>query len=56
VRSTRDISCEAIALSRASERAAMSELERARMVVQNAGVPMWDLRPRSRAEAMRTQP
>jgi len=46
------LACEVIAVPRAGELAAISERDRAQMVMQLAGVPFWDWRPRVR-EALR---
>ncbi len=54
-RVTRDRVCEVIALPQPGELAAMSERDRAQMVMQAAGVGYWDWRPRQH-EAMRTPP
>ncbi len=53
---TREQVCEAIALPRAGERAALSETDRARVLLRALGLSIWELRSRPRADAMRTPP
>ncbi len=53
---TREQVCEAIALPRAGERAAMSESDRARVLLQATGLSIWELRSRPRADAIGTLP
>lgn len=54
---TREQVCEAIALTRDGERAAMSESDRARVLLQATGLSIWELRSRPpRADAVRTLP
>lgn len=48
--------CEAIALPRSGERAALGDWERARIVLQASGLSLWELRPRTRADVIRTLP
>lgn len=55
-RPTRARLCEAIALTRSGESAALSDAERVRMLEETADLRFWELDLRSRAAAMRTPP
>jgi hypothetical protein len=52
----RDLVCEAIVLPMEGERAAISDLDRARMVLRLAGLSVWDLRPRVRTDGTKVPP